>query len=50
LIQRGFAQQKPPLNNPPLDTKQVDEIPQEVVEIPQQVAKNPEEILENPHE
>jgi hypothetical protein len=28
LIQKGFAQQNPPLNNPPID-------PQEVVEIPE---------------
>jgi hypothetical protein len=50
LIQRGFAQQNPPLNNPPLDPEQAAEIPQEAAEIPQQVAENPQEILENPHE
>lgn len=43
LIQRGFAQQNPPLNNLPLPPKQANEIPQEA-------AENPQEIPESSHE
>ena len=39
LIRRGFAQQNPPLNNPPLLLEQAPEIPQEA-EIPQEIPKS----------
>jgi len=42
LIQRGFARQVPPLNNPPLD-------PEQAAKISQQAVENPQEVLENPH-
>jgi len=45
LIQKGFAQQNPPLNNPPINTQEATEIPENLQE---QQPQDPPEIPNSP--
>jgi hypothetical protein len=46
LIQKGFAQQNPPINNPPIDPQEAVEIPENLQE---QQPQNPPDPLEVPN-
>ena len=48
LIQKGFAQQNPPLNNPPIDPQEAVEIPENLQEQQPQNPPDPPEIPNSP--
>jgi hypothetical protein len=48
LIEKGFAQQNPPLNNPPIDPQEVAKIPENIHEQQPQNPPDPPEIPNSP--
>jgi hypothetical protein len=48
LIQMGFAQQNPPLNNPPIEPQEAVEIPENLQEQQPQNSPDPPEVPNNP--
>jgi hypothetical protein len=48
LIQKGFAQQNPPLNNPPIDPQEAIEIPENLQEQQPQNPLDPPEVPNSP--